>query len=200
MEIKILDIIQQIRTPLLDKIMIGLSMLSNHGEIWIALGVILFIIQFVKNDKAKRYRNVRNVIGRNNEISIKKNDINFGLVILLAILFSFIIVNLGMKPFVARIRPYEINNGITLLIPMLKDFSFPSGHTSTGFAAATALFFYKKSLSIYAYILAVAIAFSRLYLYVHYPTDVLVSIFIGIACGIIAYYLTLVTVKKYREP
>ena len=118
---------------------------------------------------------------------------------LFALFLSFIVVNLSLKPLVARVRPYEVNTAIQILTAPFRDFSFPSGHSSFSFAGATAIFFYNKRLSIYAFILATAIAFSRLYLYVHYPSDVLAGILIGVLCGIISYQLTLFMVKKYRE-
>ena len=73
-----------------------------------------------------------------------------------------------------------------LLVAVPQDFSFPSGHTSSSFAAATALSTHGRSWGIPAYILAVLIAFSRLYLYVHFPSDVLVGAVVGIICGILA--------------
>ena len=70
------------------------------------------------------------------------------------------------------------------------DYSFPSGHTAASFAAVTALFFAKEKYRYPALVLAVLIAFSRLYLYVHYPTDILGGILVGILCGVIAYLIT----------
>ena len=97
-----------------------------------------------------------------------------GLVVTAALVLEAIPCNLILKPLVE------------LLIAKPTDFSFPSGHTSASFAVVSALFFRKERLWIPAGILAALIAFSRLYLYVHYPTDVLAGALIGILAGWIA--------------
>ena len=79
---------------------------------------------------------------------------------------------------------------IALLIPAAGDPSFPSGHTIASFEAATVLMLYNKKWGIPAMLLAAAIGFSRLYLYIHYPTDVLCSVVLGVAIGLLAYGLT----------
>ena len=91
--------------------------------------------------------------------------------------------NVILKPAVARLRPCDVDTTVQLLISHPGEFSFPSGHSGASFAAASALFFGKSPLGIPAFILAALIGFSRLYLYVHYPTDVLAGALIGIALG-----------------
>lgn len=81
--------------------------------------------------------------------------------------------NLILKPLVARLCFCDINPAVQLLVPRPGDFSFPFGHTGASFAGAAVLFLHKSRLCVPALILAVLIGFSRLYLYVHYPTDVL---------------------------
>ena len=78
---------------------------------------------------------------------------------------------------------------ITLIAGGMHDFSFPSGHTIASFEACTVLMLGNKKFGIPATILAIAIAFSRLYLYLHYPTDVITSIVLGSIFGIIGYAL-----------
>ena len=91
----------------------------------------------------------------------------------------------------ARTRPYDVNTGIQLLVAKLRDYSFPSGHTAASFASVAALYFAgEKKLWKPALVLACLIAVSRLYLYVHYPTDVLAGAVIGILCGAAASKLT----------
>ena len=85
---------------------------------------------------------------------------------------------------VCRIRPCDVNQTVQLLIARPADYSFPSGHTAASFAAVAALYFagakkwWKITLP-----LAILMAFSRMYLYVHYPTDVLGGMIVGCVAG-----------------
>ena len=95
-----------------------------------------------------------------------------------------------MKPLIARTRPFDANNlKDILLIKAPKDYSFPSGHTMASFAAATVLIYMNRKVGIVAMVLAVLIAFSRLYLYVHYPSDVFAGMIFGILSAIISIKL-----------
>ena len=103
-----------------------------------------------------------------------------------ALILGLLVCNLTLKPLVARIRPYDLQEQdfgvyINLLISRQSDFSFPSGHTIASFEAAVVLLKNSKKMGIPALIIAILVSFSRLYLYVHYPSDVLVSVVLGTA-------------------
>lgn len=161
MELRFLDFLQTIHTPLLDKILAFITSLGNAGIIWIVLAVVLLILPKTRKT---------------------------GIIVAAALLMDLILCNLILKNLVARVRPYDVNTAIAILIKKPLDFSFPSGHTAASFAAMTALFLAKmKKAWLAALVLAVLIAFSRLYFYVHYPTDVLGGAVVGILSGIIGY-------------
>ena len=113
-----------------------------------------------------------------------------GFSVALAMVFGLVVCNIILKPGIARIRPYDYQEQmgimINLLIEKQKDFSFPSGHTIATFEAATAIFLNHKKIGTVCLVLASIIAFSRLYLYIHYPTDVFTSIILGVALAILA--------------
>lgn len=159
-ELKILDFIQTLHIPLLDKIMVGITSLGDAGIIWIILTVL-----FLAMPKTRRT----------------------GSIMLAALIVQTILCNVILKNLFARTRPYDVNTTIQLLIPKLKDFSFPSGHTSASFTIVSALYFAKDSLWKPALVLACLIAVSRLYLYVHYPTDVIGGLVLGILSGYAGY-------------
>lgn len=97
-----------------------------------------------------------------------------GLSGLMSVALGFIIANLLLKNLVARIRPYDIEQALIPLIALPTDYSFPSGHTTASFACALAFFqTLPRRYGVAAIVLAALIAFSRLYVGVHYPTDVL---------------------------
>lgn len=125
-----------------------------------------------------------------------------GLSVAFALLLGLLICNLTIKPLVGRIRPYDLRE-IALLIPRETDSgSFPSGHTIAAFEFATALTVRKPKWGVGAIVLAVVIAFSRLYLYVHYPTDVFTSVLLGIMLGLVGVVLADLVYKaaeKRRE-
>ncbi len=131
-----------------------ITFLGDRGWFWIALGLGLLLF---------------------------KETRRAGTAVLLALLINALITNVTLKPLIARIRPYEAIEGLMPLVGPQRDFSFPSGHASASFAAATACWKllpgkYGKPLLI----LAALIAFSRLYLGVHYPTDVIAGVAIGV--------------------
>jgi len=127
----------------------------------------------------------------------KTRRIGFGMAFAMAM--GLLVCNIILKPMVGRPRPYDFQIkelgkqwedfllAGKLLIGEQSDFSFPSGHTIASFEACTVLMLGDKRLGIPATLLAILIAFSRLYLYVHYPTDVIFSIFAGILFGILGY-------------
>ena len=107
-----------------------------------------------------------------------------------ALIMDLLICNVAVKNLVARTRPYDVNTSVQLLVAKLHDYSFPSGHTAASFASVTALYLAgEKKLWKPALVLACLIAVSRLYLYVHYPTDVLGGMIFGILAGFAGYWI-----------
>ena len=159
--------------PFLDTVMPYISSLARHGEFWILIALVL--VCFKKTRKA-------------------------GVAMGIAMACGYLIGNMGMKNLFARTRPYDVVE-VDLLVAKLHDFSFPSGHTLVSFEAATALWFYHRKWGVAAFVLAALIALSRLYLFVHYPTDVLVGAVLGIGIGLAACVLTdrLWRGKKIKE-
>ena len=159
-EFQMLDGLQTIHTSFLDTFMISITKLGDAGIVWIILTVILLLIPKTRKS---------------------------GVYMAVALIADLIICNVILKPIVARIRPYSINQTVHLLVTPLKDYSFPSGHTAASFESVSALYFAgRKRMAAGALIVSVLIAFSRMYLYVHYPTDVLGGLIIGLLCGWIA--------------
>lgn len=112
-----------------------------------------------------------------------------GLAMLISFVLVYLIGNLILKPMIARIRPYDVNTAVQLIVSAEHDFSFPSAHTHFAFAAATVIFMRYRKIGICCYILAVIMGLSRMYLYVHYPTDIIAGAILGIALGILAYFV-----------
>lgn len=156
-----------LKCAFLDTVMPIITLFGDDGIFWIAVAVILMF--------TKKYR---------------KTGWGMGI----AMLIGLLVCNVTLKPLVGRIRPYdyqwqEFGKEIVLLTARMHDYSFPSGHTIASFEACTVLMLHDKKLGIPATILAILIAFSRLYLYVHYPTDVIFSVFAGIAFGFLGNWI-----------
>ena len=156
-----------LKCAFLDTLMPLITLLGDAGFFWILCAVVMIVIPKTRKT---------------------------GLAMGISLLIGLLVCNVTLKPLVARIRPYDyqwehFQKQIPLLVEGLHDFSFPSGHTIASFEAATALLIGNKKLGIPAMILAVLIAFSRLYLYVHYPTDVIVSIVLGIGIAFLGTFL-----------
>ena len=164
---------ESVRNPILDNIMIFITSLGNGGMIWIAATILLLIPK--KTRKA-------------------------GVMSAVALLGSLIINNNIVKNIVQRPRPFVTFADLQIIIPTPSEFSFPSGHTSSSFAAAAV--FYRhlpKKLGIPSVILAGLIGFSRLYVGVHYPTDVIAGVLMGILLSYLAEYLVNLFAKKLKK-
>lgn len=156
----ILDWIQQhLRSPFGDAVVPLITSLGNAGILWILIGLVLLM---------------------------RRSWRKTGVVLLLALLIEAFFCNIVLKNLVAMPRPFTLHENVQLLIPAPHDYSFPSGHTGAAFASAAALYFSRARYWIVVFVLAVLIAFSRLYLYVHFPTDVLAGIVLGIASAWLA--------------
>ena len=173
MELTILDFIQEhMRNAFLDVGMPFVSTLGNAGIIWIALTVVLLI--------SKKHRKT-------------------GILMALALVFDVILCNGILKNAVARTRPFDVNTGISLLVKKPTDYSFPSGHSLSSFAAAMAIFMNHRKMGVAALLFAFIMGCTRLYFYVHYPTDVLAGMLFGLILGFLAYRIATKGKKKWEE-
>ena len=152
----ILDFVQKhFRSEVCDEIMKFVTALGNYGAFYIVTTLILLI--YAKTRTAGTKLAIAQITG--------------------AIICSVILKNV-----VGRIRPFNIRD-FDLLINAPKDFSFPSGHTLHAFVCASVIYTANRKWGIAAYILAFVMGFSRIYLYVHYPSDVLTGAVLGVAIG-----------------
>ncbi len=94
-----------------------------------------------------------------------------------------------LKPIVGRIRPYDLNTTVDIIVKAEHDYSFPSGHTFYSFGFATIVYMYNRKLGVLAYLFAAAVACSRLYLYVHFPTDIICGAIFGILIAVASYHI-----------
>lgn len=174
MEAEILLWIQNnLRAAWLDPIMKGITYLGEAGWFWILLSLVLIL--------TKTYR---------------KTGITCGT----SLILHLILVNGVAKNLFRRTRPYEVIEGLTRIVGKQSDFSFPSGHTAASFAVAVVLLLRApKKISVPAMILAVLISLSRLYVGVHYPTDVLGGAVIGTLCAFLAVWIVDAVEKKIGE-
>lgn len=146
-----------LRTPFFNTVAKILAVIGDKGIGWIALALLLILIPRTRRT---------------------------GHICALSILITFIIVNVILKPWVNRIRPYDLIEQLEAVTPKLSDASFPSGHASNGFACAWVIFrLRKRDAWIWVLVLAILISLSRLYVGVHYPTDVLAGAAIAIICA-----------------
>ena len=159
----LLQIQQHLRTDLLTPFMKGVTFLGNGGWFWILCAVVLLAIPKTRKT---------------------------GYAAVLSLIFGVIVTNLLLKNIVARPRPFAEIEALIPLIAKPTDFSFPSGHTTASFAVALVMLrMLPKKIGIPAVVLAALVAFSRLYLGVHYPTDVLVGFVVALVGSSLAVWI-----------
>ena len=165
-DFSILNFIQEhIRNSFLDPVMMVLSYMGEYGVFWILLAIILL---FFRKTRAA------------------------GVCVLAAMALGFLCGDIIIKNIIARPRPFLLNPSVNMNIPGPTSYSFPSGHSISAFAAVTALFGMLKEKRWIAYsglVLAILIVFSRMYNYVHYPSDVICGILLGVLCALIMLFV-----------
>lgn len=148
----------------LNPILVAVTHFAESGIGWIILGIILMFFS-----KTRRG----------------------GLIMLFCLLGAWLVNDFVLKEIVARARPYDVVEGLSILVPKLSSTSFPSGHTNASFACAFALTMVFGKKGAWSYLLAAVIAFSRCYVGVHYPTDVLAGMIVGTVMSFAVYKLIL---------
>ena len=154
MDMTVLQVIQSWHTPLLDKIMVTLfhTIIDEKGVFAVILGLLLLIIP--KTRKC-------------------------GGLMLLSVLFTYLLGGPLLKNIICRPRPFLKDTSVTLITEPPHGYSFPSLHTANAFACAVTVFLRNKKAGIPCLIFAALIGFSRLYFFVHYPSDVICGIALG---------------------
>lgn len=169
-EFSILYAIQKLHCGWLDSFMLTLTDLAgNYGQIWLIVAAVLLLF---------------------------KNTRKTGLCVILSYALIFAVGQYVLKDLIARARPCHIDESVALLIDRPGSYSCPSTHSGWAFAAAFSIYFMHRKTDKLAGIAAIAVAavigFSRMYLFVHFPTDVL----FGAALGVLAAYGSTVLIKR----
>lgn len=150
--------------PVTDTVFPAVTYLGESGIFWILLSLLII------------------AMGRKNGWRTT------GCLMLAAMLLGLLLGEIALKNIICRPRPFQEMPEISLLIPPPSGYSFPSGHSCASFAAATIIFLKDKRPGTAALALAALIAFSRVFLFVHYPTDVLAGSLLGVLCALAAAY------------
>ena len=160
------------RSSLLDAFFLGVTKIAgSYGQFWVVIAVLLLI--FKKTRRA-------------------------GIALLIAYVGVFFLGQFGLKNLFSRPRPCQIDTAFPLLVSRPSSSSFPSTHSAWAFGGATAIFLQHKKAGIAAYVVAVLIGFSRLYLFLHFPTDVLFGALMGVALGFAADRITAYVGRKIK--
>lgn len=168
----VFSLMEAISCVFLDWVFKIITYTGNKGIIWIVIGLVLVM---------------------------KKKTRKVGLCVILSLLATVIINNLIIKEIFDRTRPFIADPTIKLIVKAPQDASFPSGHTASSFTAATAIFLFNRRKGVYAYLYATLMGLSRIYLHVHYATDVIVGMIVGIVIAkLVAVGLDKMYDKLYR--
>ena len=170
-EFAFLYFLQSLHTPWLDSAMVFISSLGDHGRFFLLLAVILLLF---------------------------KKTRTMGAAMLFSMLLGFLIGNLWLKNRFMRQRPCWLDPTVDLLVRVPRDYSFPSGHTLIGFECAVSIWLQNRKAGAVMLVFAFLLAFSRMYLFVHFPTDVLAGAVLG---SVIAWavYRLMREIEKRRQ-
>ena len=155
---------------MLDSFFLGLTRVAgSYGQLWLIIAALLLIF---------------------------KGTRRAGISVLIAYLAVYLLGQIILKQLISRPRPCQMDEAFALLVARPSSSSFPSTHSAWAFGAATAIFMQHRKMGVAAYVVAALIGFSRLYMFLHFPTDVLFGMVLGIALGVLAHRITMVLWKK----
>ena len=162
MDFSILYAIQTLRGPVMDALILGLTnIMGSYGQIWLVVGAALCLFP-----KTRRC----------------------GVAVLLSYGLVFLVGQYGLKDLIARPRPCHLDQTVELLIKRPSSYSCPSTHTAWAFAAAASVWMYFKKPGAVLLAVSALIGFSRMYLFVHFPTDVMFGAVLGVALAVLTVW------------
>jgi undecaprenyl-diphosphatase len=158
-EVSFMQWMESVHSHILDVVMTSITYCATYSAIWLSICLLM-----LSKSACRKYVPA----------------------ILVSILLAYIVCDFVLKPLVGRERPYDAMD-LEPIVAVSTSFSFPSGHTASSFAAATALYLYDRRYGIPALVFAALVGISRVYLLVHWPTDVIAGAMIGMVCALSVY-------------